>query len=308
MDAVIVWEGLSDPEYRLKRARYLAGSPEKVSSGKKKTPKAPDNLGFCLASILKNALFIRRIFIISPIEEIRPVRTIRETFPDSEVEIIVLTHEDLYLSRKGRLPIFNPDAAGLMAPLITGLGEDFIFLKPDSLFTSPCNIGDFLKDGVPVLHDSSKKRVPPAFMERFRKTRDRERQVAINSAKMVRSSHYFTPSPVPVLIKKSACLELFEQYPDVRKKYACKRFPSESDLSLPSLFYAASSGDGVILRNLGETLVVSRGDDDKIVSGLRTMREVPNIRFCKIPDLGSLTFYTRHAVTDWVSERLGLRL
>ena len=128
IDAVITWVDGNDPVLKKKRDAWLTEKHEDKSediAGPSRYSSSGE-LFFCVASILKFATFIRRIFIVTDGQDPHLDNFLRMNFPDTKTEIRIIDHTDIFKGYEQYLPTFNSLAIETMLYRIPDLSEYFI--------------------------------------------------------------------------------------------------------------------------------------------------------------------------------------
>lgn len=150
VDAVLTWVDGSDPAHRDKLAAYLQ------SIGGAAPPAAraarfhdAGEIDFCVASILRHAPWVDRIFIVAD-AQVPPFLARIAGTPLAD-RIRVVDHRELFAGFERFLPTFNSRAIISMLWRIPGLSEDFIYFNDDFSLLRPVREEDFFRDGKVVL-------------------------------------------------------------------------------------------------------------------------------------------------------------
>jgi len=123
IDAVITWVDGSEPNYQLKLEKNL-----KNNKAIKRQYLQANEIDFCVASIIRFAPFIRKIFIVT--DKQRPnLSNIRHLVPLNKIEVI--DHEEIFRDNKECLPTFNIRAIDALLFKIKNLSERFIYFNDD---------------------------------------------------------------------------------------------------------------------------------------------------------------------------------
>ena len=123
IDAVITWVDGADPNYQMKYRKYFAGR-----SNIKKQFLQSNEITLCIASILKYAPFIRKIFIVtdgqSPnLDEIKDFAHLDK--------IKIIDHKEIFYGVEEFLPTFNIRSIDAVLYKINDLSEKFIYFNDD---------------------------------------------------------------------------------------------------------------------------------------------------------------------------------
>jgi hypothetical protein len=164
IDAVIAWVDGADPRHHEKLLRFLG---EHDKAGRTRYADRGE-IYYCIASVLKFAPFIRRIWIVTDGQ--RPAQL--EAFvrgglcaPDF---LQVVDHTELFEGYREFLPTFTARSIEAMLWRLPRLSENYVYLNDDFFLNAPVTPQDWFRDGKPVLRG---RKVRP--YERLLRTRIR---------------------------------------------------------------------------------------------------------------------------------------
>lgn len=150
VDAVITWVDGNDPAHRAKLAAYLqsiGGRPPPAA----KAARFHDSgeIDWCVASIMRHAPWIDRIFIVTD-GQVPPFlgRIASTAWRD---RIIPVDHRALFAGMERYLPTFNSRSIISALWRIPGLADDFIYFNDDFSLLRPVREADFFRDGKVVV-------------------------------------------------------------------------------------------------------------------------------------------------------------
>lgn len=150
VDAVITWVDGADPVHREKLAAYLrstGGAPPPTARATRFHDAG--EIDWCVASILRHAPWIGRIFVVTDAQTPPFIARIAGT-PLAE-RIRVVDHRELFAGFERYLPTFNSRAIISVLWRIPGLSEDFIYFNDDFSLLRPVREQDFFRDGKVVV-------------------------------------------------------------------------------------------------------------------------------------------------------------
>jgi len=138
IDAVIPWVDGNDPALNAKRAKYVDLSQvanEDVAGATRY--KSIGEIYYCVASILKFAPWINRIYIITDGQD-----------PKIKSEkVSIVDHSTIFKGHEDKLPIFNSNAIETFIWNIPELSEHFIYFNDDFFLVKDVQPEDFFRDG-----------------------------------------------------------------------------------------------------------------------------------------------------------------
>jgi len=143
IDAVITWVDGSEPNYQRKLKEYLTDN-----NTLKRQYFQANEINLCVASILKYAPFIRKIFIVT--DKQRPnLDSIKHLVTLDKVEII--DHEEIFRDNKDCLPTFNIRSIDALLFKIKNLSDKFIYFNDDMFLVKETSQEDWFINNKAVL-------------------------------------------------------------------------------------------------------------------------------------------------------------
>lgn len=143
IDAVLPWVDGDDPVLNARRASYMdAGQAADDDIAGATRYKGIGEIRYCIASILRYAPFVRKIFIVTDGQD-----------PGIEHEKVqVVDHRIIFRGHEEGLPYFNSNSIDTFIWNIPELSEHFIYFNDDVFLTAPTRPEDFFRDGQPVAY------------------------------------------------------------------------------------------------------------------------------------------------------------
>ena len=142
-DAVITWVDGSEPDYQRKLKEYLTDN-----NTLKGQYFQANEINLCVASIVKYAPFIRKIFIVT--DKQRPnLDNIKHLVTLDKVEII--DHEEIFRENKDCLPTFNIRSIDALLFKIKNLSDKFIYFNDDMFLVKETSQEDWFINNKAVL-------------------------------------------------------------------------------------------------------------------------------------------------------------
>ncbi|MDG4767894.1 hypothetical protein O7632_27925 [Solwaraspora sp. WMMD406] len=235
VDLVCCWTDTTDPRWRLRRQRALAGSagsagpasaavpgPERSRAARHRpTPPTVPAIGWTsteelrhlLRSVHLHAPWIRRIFLVTAGQV--------PTWLDVEhPRLTVVDHRDL-LDGRAVAPTFNPYAIESTLHDIDGLAERFLYLPDGVFFGRPVTRETFFHaNGVPklVLTDDAAPVTEvcrQVILDQFDRTVDAP-----------------APTDLPLPLRRCTLAEICASVPDLVDRIRCHQFAQPDDVSL----------------------------------------------------------------------------
>ena len=146
IDAVITWVDGSEPNYKLKLEENLKN--KKIIN---RQYIQANEIDFCVASIIKFAPFVRKIFIVTDKQKPK-FSGIRHMVSLEKIEII--DHEEIFRDNMDCMPSFNIRSIDALLFKIKNLSDKFIYFNDDMFLIKETTKEDWFKDNKAVLTGS----------------------------------------------------------------------------------------------------------------------------------------------------------
>ena len=146
IDAVITWVDGSEPNYKIKLEENLKN--KKIIN---RQYTQANEIDFCVASIIKFAPFVRKIFIVTDKQKPR-FSGIRHMVSLEKIEII--DHEEIFRDNLDCMPSFNIRSIDALLFKIKNLSDKFIYFNDDMFLIKETTKEDWFKDNKAVLTGS----------------------------------------------------------------------------------------------------------------------------------------------------------
>lgn len=149
IDAVITWVDGNDPKHKIKRASYEQKQLKATIPSSKEITRFVNNgeLQYCLTSLLKNAAWIRNIYIVTD-------NQIPDFLPDKLLKhpkIKIVDHSIIFKGYENVLPTFNSITIESFIHRIPDLSEKYIYLNDDFIILQPVGADEFFLKNKVVL-------------------------------------------------------------------------------------------------------------------------------------------------------------
>ena len=146
IDAVITWVDGSEPNYKLKLEENLKN--KKIIN---RQYTQANEIDFCVASIIKFAPFVRKIFIVTDKQKPK-FSGIRHMVSLEKIEII--DHEEIFRDNLDCMPSFNIRSIDALLFKIKNLSDKFIYFNDDMFLIKETSKEEWFKDNKAVLTGS----------------------------------------------------------------------------------------------------------------------------------------------------------
>ena len=143
IDAVITWVDGSEPNYQRKLKEYLTNN----NTINRQYLQA-NEINLCVASIVKYAPFIRKIFIVTD-KQSPSLDSVKHIVSKEKIEIV--DHEEIFRDNIEFLPTFNIRSIDALLFKIKDLSEKFIYFNDDMFLVKKTNPEDWFVGDKAVL-------------------------------------------------------------------------------------------------------------------------------------------------------------
>jgi hypothetical protein len=149
IDAVVTWVDGTDPAHRAKLDRFLGalGRVPEIASADRY--RETGEFAYCIASLLRFAPWLRRIWIVTDAQEPAFMPALRASPWREKVSLV--DHAVLFAGYERNLPTFNNRSLLSALWRIPGLSSRFLYLNDDFAMLRPVEPEDFFRDGKVVL-------------------------------------------------------------------------------------------------------------------------------------------------------------
>ncbi len=144
IDAVITWVDGSEPNYQRKLKEHLSNN----DTIKRQYLQA-NEINLCVASIVKYAPFIRKIFIVTD-KQSPNLDSVKHIVSKEKIEIV--DHEEIFRDNIEFLPTFNIRSIDALLFRIKDLSEKFIYFNDDMFLVKKTNPEDWFVGDKAVLN------------------------------------------------------------------------------------------------------------------------------------------------------------
>ena len=299
IDVVITWVDGDDISHREKRRKY-ASADELTNDdiGGEIRYKSVGEIRYCLASILRFAPFVRKIFIVT----------------DNQ-KIVIIDHKVIFEGYESYLPVFNSLAIETMLWRIPGLSDHYVYFNDDVLLAAPVEPDDFFVGDSLVCYASKMSWHFAAFL-RGAKHIGKSHKVfgfkdsRINAAALLgRRDTFLLFDHIPHMMIRSVFEDYFTMHPEALKINISHRFRDQVQYNPQELCYLLAQKDGkaVIRSNKGNYLYLyPRKKKNYVNDKIRQFDSYPNAKFLCINSLNNAEPDDVRKVLTWLEKRIRL--
>lgn len=316
IDVVITWVDGDDISHREKRRKY-ASADELANDdiGGEIRYKSVGEIRYCLASILRFAPFVRKIFIVTDNQNPQLDDFIEAEFPDRTAEIVIIDHKVIFEGYESYLPVFNSLAIETMLWRIPGLSDHYVYFNDDVLLAAPVEPDDFFLGDSLVCYASKMSWHFAAFL-RWAKHIGKSHKVfgfkdsMINAAALLgRRDTFLLFDHIPHMMIRSVFEDYFTMHPEALKINISHRFRDQVQYNPQELCYllAQKEGKAVIRSNKGNYLYLyPRKKKNYVNDKIRQFDSYPNAKFLCVNSLNNAEPGDVRKVLTWLEKRLRL--
>jgi hypothetical protein len=319
VDAVVAWVDGSDPSHRAKLEAYLASIGGRRPAMANPTRFSADGeLDYCVASLLRHAPWLRRIWIVTDAQVPGLVRRIAAT-PLAE-RIRVVDHREIFAGFGQYLPTFNARAISAMLWRIPGLAERFVYFNDDFMLLRPVEATDFFRDGGVVLRGrwqpqsahSLPRRIAAAWKS-LRGIDDAARASVRHSQELAArlagfDRKYFALKHVPYPFRRSTMQAYFEAHPEVLEDCARHRLRAmeQPRSECLSTHLEIAQGSAVFDNRLRVVELKPRTQSLRGIERRMARADAdPDTAFACVQSLDAASDAVRAAILAWLDRRVG---
>lgn len=247
-DAVIAWVDGDDLEHKKKKASFLTQKKETQFNdvAGESRYKQTGEIFYCVASILRYAPWVRKIFIVTDAQNPHVDEFIAENFPNSNTPIEIVDHKVLFRGYEQYLPTFNSLAIATMLWRIPGLSDSFLYFNDDVFLAAPVEEKTWFEGDKTYLYATKFSAKWAGFL-RWAKHLGKSHKTfghkdpMLNAATLMKSGHFYLFPHAPVPMRRSWYEKFYEANPEILDSNIRHRFRHPSQFSSPTLFYLGAS-------------------------------------------------------------------
>ena len=312
VDAVIAWVDGNDPLFVARRNRWLEHGDDILRddiAGEARYAECGELL-FCLASLLRFAPFLRKIFIVTDRQQpdIQPL--LRLLFPDRADDVAIVDHTVIFRGYEKYLPVFNSLVFDSMIWRIPGLAEHFIYLNDDMMLLSPLTRRDlFTPDGRCVAYV---RRVPTLSLRLLRALKHLKpghktfgfKDSMLNGPMLFGSSVTPMISHTPHALRVSSLRHIYEERPELIDINCRHRVRHPEQFNPQVLHHLLSPCEEHDFRGKVLFLKPKQGRHGYLERKLREADKMPDLLFGCMNSFDQTTPAERRMFISWMAPRL----
>lgn len=317
IDVVIAWVDGNDPHHKNKIKPYLtpkaqqsddiAGPTRYLSSGE---------IFYCVASILRFAPFVRKIFVVTDEQNPNLDTFIKKNFPENKIPIEIVDHHVIFRGYEEYLPVFNSRAVETCTYRIPGLSENYVYFNDDVFLIRPIQKSDWFVDEKIVAYGNWRSLFIDRLLWLIKPMKNGHKPVGFKDGMIMAARkygkkwRYFHLDHLPHPLKKSVIANYFEKNPQHFTSNISHKFRSGKQFNTQELFYLSMFDEAKVeIKPSSENLLyikpVNRGD--KYVNRkLGMFNRYNKLKFCCMGSLDMATEEDRITLLNWLKKVINI--
>ncbi|MBR5835849.1 MAG: Stealth CR1 domain-containing protein [Bacteroidales bacterium] len=316
IDVVITWVDGDDLAHRRKRRSYASADElDNDDVGGEIRYRSVGEIRYCVASILRFASFVRKIFIVTDGQDPQLGDFISRNFPGRNYKIEIVDHKTIFEGYESCLPVFNSLAIETMLWRIPGLSDRFIYMNDDVMFAAEVKPEDFFVGDSLVCYASRMSWHFAAFLRRAKHI-GRSHKIfgfkdsMLNAADLLgRHGTFLLLDHTPHTYLRDVMEGYFASHPAAILRNTSHRFRDSSQYNPQELGYllAESQGRALIRSCKGNYLYAyPRNKKNYIDCKIREFDAHPDAKFLCINSISNAEPQDVDKVIAWLEKRLGV--
>lgn len=239
IDIVLPWVDGSDSVLAARRARYAQDDAlTNEEKGGASRYASVGEIRYCIASLLRFAPFVRKIFIVTDGQDPDLGGMLREYFPQRVDDVVIVDHRVIFRGREDALPTFNSNSIDTLIWNIPELSEHFIYTNDDVMLVRPAEPEDFFRGDSFVCYA---KRLSARFVRLLRFIRPQHVGYKVSMLRALElmggGNHILNLGHTPCAMSKSWFERWAEARPDMVENNLRDKFRSLAQFEVQEPFY-----------------------------------------------------------------------
>lgn len=319
IDLVVTWVDGSDLRHKAKRKKFSEGNGDVHFDdiGGETRFKSVGEIYYCVASYVKFAPYIRKIFIVTDAQDPKVEDFLKQYFHEDQIpEIEIVDHRVIFKGYESFLPVFNSLAIETMLWRIPDLSEHYIYSNDDVMLVRPTTVEDFFVDGKANAYGYWHMAWTARFLRKIRRRRDNHKNFSfrdsmLNSAILCKAAKFYKIAHTPHAMRKSVLMKYFAEHPDHLISNISQRFrhPSQYNPQVLSYQIGLDKGKTHTLDSRGRFNYLypkpSR-PSDYVETAITNFEENENAKFLCVNSLDQNTSSERKIIERYIRRCLSL--
>jgi hypothetical protein len=311
IDAVISWVDGNAPAHEAKMQKFIKPDEQQADDIAGKTRYASvGEIYYCIASILRFAPFIRKIFIVTP-QQIPPrlYEFITENFPENKIPVEIIDQNILFGGCEQILPVFNSLSVETFMWRIPDLSENFVYFCDDFFIVRPVTESDWFTDDKIVAVGHWRNILIDRIISRLKPKRNGRRPFGYKDSMMNAADalqvkgRYFYGEHTPMPMHRSDFERFFAENPQAFFNNANHKFRHKTQFNLQAFVALYNSlCRKLILRSATSFLYINhvKRGEKYLRRKIRKFESDKRIKYCCIGSLDLASEDNQKIVLDWL--------
>jgi hypothetical protein len=310
IDAVLPWVDGNDPVLAAKRAPYAGGGVlENNDVGGPARYVSRGEIRWTVASMLRFAPFLRKIYIVTDGQDPDLGGMLREHFPDRVDDVVVVDHAVIFRGREAYLPTFNSNSIDTLVWNIPELSEHFLYTNDDTMLIRPVSVEDFFPDGKVACYAHKFPAALVRLLRRLRPEHPGYKEVMLRALELMGGrGHILYLGHTPCAMLKSWFAQWVEERPDMVSCNLRHKFRHPEQFEVQEAFYLDMEHQGrmALISDLKAGLVLKHyGNSDRYVNRKLALFSAAKTRkFVCFNSLESCSPASQKRIAAWLDERV----
>ncbi len=317
IDVVISWVDGNDPTQKMKMQPYL-NKLDFISedlSGPTRF-RSEGEIFYCVASVLRFAPFVRKIFIITDQQNPNLDDFIQTNFPANTIPLVIVDHTVLFKGYENYLPVFNSLSIETSIFRIPDLSERFVYFNDDFFLVRPIKETDWFIDNQAVGYGYWRNLPMDRLLWYLKPKKNGHKPFGfkdsmINAAKELGlKNSYFHIDHTPLAMNKSILEKYFIENPQKFIANISHKFRNETQFNPQALFYMLALKSGECVSEPKNKLLylkpVNR-ENSYIGRKLRSFENNSDIIFCCIGSIDLAIKEDKEKLFSWLKSILNVK-
>jgi hypothetical protein len=319
IDAVILWVDGNDPNHKQKINSYRTNKEKKniVLAGDTRFNSVGE-IKFCVAGILRNATFVKRIFIVTDNQNPNLDEFIEKNFPENKVPIVIIDHKEIFRENLQYLPVFNSLSIESCIHNIKDLSEEFLYFNDDFIILRPTSKENFFSNGKMIANGKWKKSLNFKILRFINKLIFLPNPVmdnySLRTANLINIKNKFlqirhVPHPQKISVRE----KLYNEFPDILKDNLSYKFRStkQHNPQCATYMYAENLNELIVKREANYIYLypARKNNQQKYIdSRLEYFNNNKNVLFGCFQSLDQTNEEQREYIISWLKGILNIEI
>jgi len=318
IDAVITWVDGNDPKHKQKIAPFLpADKPRSDDTNGTTRYNSEGEIFYCVASILRFAPFIRKIFIVTDEQNPNLDDFLQKNFSENKIPIEIIDHKVIFRGYEQYLPVFNSRAVETCLHRIPDLSENYVYFNDDFFLIRPINENDWFENDKIVAYGYWRNMLLDRLLWLIKPTKNGHKPVGFKDGMIAAARkldckwRYFHLDHLPHPLKKSVIEKFYSENQELFLSNISHTFRSGKQFNSQEINYLLNIKENkAIIKPASEKLLYIKPvkrEKSYLNRKLTTYENNNNLIFCCIGSLDQATENDRKTLLEWLQKMLNIK-